>query len=345
MQTKQFSKILIDWQKNHGRHNLPWQVAQPYARWISEIMLQQTQVNTVIEYFERFMKRFPTVQDLAQASEDEVMQYWSGLGYYSRARNLHRAAKIVVEQLHGQFPQTREQWESLPGVGRSTAAAIVAFSFGARETILDGNVKRVLMRIYALQNSPDDRETVKELWTLAESLLPQKDLDAYIQGLMDLGATICSRNPKCILCPFKDRCKAFSLGLQNDIPKPKKRSRRPQQERTFLLIWCGDQCFLQKRTGKGVWKGLYSLPEMDAIRTEDEVRNVVEQMGLTVRNSRELEPFQHDFSHYRLILHPVAVNVTSKENTCLEGRWVGLQDLPDVGVPAPIRSLLESFLA
>ena len=149
MQTKQFSKILIDWQKIHGRHNLPWQVAQPYARWISEIMLQQTQVSTVIEYFERFMRRFPTVQDLAQASEDEVMQYWSGLGYYSRARNLHRAAKIIVEQLDGQFPQTREQWESLPGVGRSTAAAIVAFSFGVRETILHGNVKRVLMRKYA----------------------------------------------------------------------------------------------------------------------------------------------------------------------------------------------------
>ena len=322
MHPKQFSLTLITWQRNHGRHHLPWQVAEPYARWISEIMLQQTQVATVIEYYDRFMKRFPTVQDLAKAQEDEVMQYWSGLGYYSRARNLHKAAQIIVDEKKGIFPKTRQEWEALPGVGRSTAAAIAAFSFGARETILDGNVKRVLARLFRIESPVNETGTVKELWSLAEKLLPEQNIEDYIQGLMDLGATICSRNPKCILCPFKERCKAFSLGLQND------RSR---------------DCFLQKRSVKGVWEGLYCLPEKDGVLTQEAAERIVSEQGFCVKNTRALESFSHDFSHYRLILHPIAVRVNKKHLTSNSERWIKLADLPDIGLPAPIRSLLEKF--
>lgn len=345
MQPKQFSQTLINWQKEHGRHHLPWQVAEPYARWVSEIMLQQTQVATVIEYYERFMRRFPTVQSLAQASEDEVMQYWSGLGYYSRARNLLKSAQIIVNEKQAHFPQTRLQWEALPGIGRSTAAAIVAFSFGAKETILDGNVKRVLARLFCIESPLDEAKTVKELWTLAESLLPDHDLDAYIQGLMDMGATVCTRSPKCVLCPFQEDCKALKAGLQNEIPVPRKRQKRPQQERTFLILWSEDECFLQKRTEGGVWKGLYCLPEREGILTPDEAQAWAEGMGYSVRNTRKLSSFAHNFSHYRLILHPIAVSVTSKIKNDATGQWVRLADLPDIGLPAPIRSLLGEFFA
>lgn len=344
MQSKLFSQTLIDWQQKSGRHDLPWQVAEPYARWISEIMLQQTQVVTVIDYFNRFMKRFPTVESLAQASEDEVLQYWSGLGYYSRARNLYRSAQIIVNDLQGKFPTTRAGWEALPGVGRSTAAAIVAFSYGAKETILDGNVKRVLMRYFCIDSSTDDKRTVDKLWSLAEGLLPECDLDIYIQGLMDLGATVCTRTPKCILCPFRDQCQALKEGLQNVIPRPKKRLKRSQQERTFFLIWHDNECFLKKRTEKGVWKGLFSLIEFEGQLTEESVLAETVQMGFKVKNIRFLESFPHDFSHYRLILHPVAVRVQKKETEKTYGRWAKLEDLPDIGLPAPIRSLLERFL-
>lgn len=345
MDLKQFSKILIDWQKTNGRHHLPWQMPDPYARWISEIMLQQTQVNTVIEYYERFMRRFPTVESLAQATEDELMQYWSGLGYYSRARNLHRSAKMIVNDWSGKFPKTREVWETLPGVGRSTAAAIVAFSFGAKETILDGNVKRVLMRLFCLKSSPDDKETVKQLWSIAESLLPEKDLNIYTQGLMDFGATLCTRNPQCLLCPFKENCLALKAGLQKEIPLPKKKLKRNQHDRTFLLIWSGDRCLLRKRTEKGVWKGLFSLPEKDGILTEEEVQEVVQGMRLRVKNIRPLESFSHDFTHYRLILHPIAISVEADKVSEPQARWTTLSELPDIGLPTPIRHLLERFFA
>ena len=343
MHPKQFSLTLITWQRNHGRHHLPWQVAEPYARWISEIMLQQTQVTPVLEYDGRFMKRFPTVQDLAKAQEDEVMQYWSGLGYYSRARNLHKAAQIIVDEKKGIFPKTRQEWEALPGVGRSTAAAIAAFSFGARETILDGNVKRVLARLFRIESPVNETGTVKELWSLAEKLLPEQNIEDYIQGLMDLGATVCTRNPKCVLCPFQQECESLKAGLQNKIPVTLKRSKRPQKERTFLLLWDDDECFLQKRSVKGVWEGLYCLPEKDGVLTQEAAERIVSEQGFCVKNTRALESFSHDFSHYRLILHPIAVRVNKKPLTSNSERWIKLADLPDIGLPAPIRSLLEKF--
>lgn len=343
MHPKQFSRTLISWQRDHGRHHLPWQVAEPYARWISEIMLQQTQVATVIEYYDRFMRRFPAVQDLAKAQEDEVMQYWSGLGYYSRARNLHKTARIIVEEKSGIFPKKRLEWECLPGIGRSTAAAIVAFSFGAKETILDGNVKRVLARLFRIESPVNETNTIKELWSLAEKLLPDQDIEDYIQGLMDMGATVCTRNPKCVLCPFREECEALKAGLQNKIPLTLKRSKRPQREKTFLLLWDDDECFLQKRTTKGVWEGLYCLPEKDGVLTQEAVEAIVTGMGFGIKNCRAIESFSHDFSHYRLILHPFAVRVTRKAATSSIERWAKIADLPDIGLPAPIRSLLERF--
>ena len=230
---KDFAEALIRWQKQFGRHQLPWQTEDPYARWLSEVMLQQTQVVTVTTYFERFIKRFPTVSDLAQASEDEVMALWAGLGYYSRARNLHKAAKLLVSQYGGTFPKTRQEWEALPGIGRSTAAAIVAFSFGQKETILDGNVKRVLARYFGIEHPLDGARATKDLWALAEELLPDHDIGAYIQGLMDLGATVCTRNPSCTICPFCQSCKANQLGVQNTLPLPKPKKFVPKKRPHF----------------------------------------------------------------------------------------------------------------
>lgn len=324
---------------------MPWQCAHPYARWISEIMLQQTQVSTVIEYYDRFIKRFPTVQSLAEASEDEVMQYWSGLGYYSRARNLHKTAKIIVSTNKGVFPTTRLEWEAFPGIGRSTAAAIVAFSFGAKETILDGNVKRVLMRYFCVDAPIDSGKTTKKLWDLAEKLLPQNDIEAYIQGLMDLGATVCTRTPKCVICPFRETCKALLNGKQEDIPAPRKKIKRLEKERTFFLLWHEDGCLLQKRSAQGVWRGLFSLPEREGEMSEEDISETLSAQGFTIKNIRRLDSFHHDFSHYRLILHPWAIHIKNPDTSKNDGRWAKVAELPDIGLPAPIRGLLERFFA
>lgn len=337
-----FSKTLVDWQKLHGRHDLAWQINDPYARWISEIMLQQTQVTTVREYYDRFMLRFPTVQALAAADVDEVMQLWAGLGYYTRARNLHKAAQMIVSGWQGQFKRTRADWESLPGIGRSTAAAIVAFSFAAKETILDGNVKRVLMRYFGIEASSDDSAVIKELWSLAESLLPEKDIEAYIQGLMDLGATVCTRSPSCDQCPFVADCKAFALGKQREIPWPKKRRERPQKHAVFCLIWNDDEVFLQKREQKGVWQGLFSLPQIDGEYSIEECEDTVRAWGFDVRNSRALPDIVHDFSHYRLLMHPVAVRVRTKACS-IDGQWFDGQARTSIGMPAPVQILLADF--
>lgn len=219
-----FARRLIDWQRQHGRHDLPWQVKDPYSVWLSEIMLQQTQVATVLDYYPRFLTKFPTVQSLAAAPQDEVLSLWAGLGYYSRARNLHKAAQQVVGQFGGIFPSERKDLETLCGVGRSTAAAISAFAFNRRETILDGNVKRVLCRVFAQDGNPQDKKFENSLWTLAESLLPSEntDMPAYTQGLMDLGATVCKRTkPLCHQCPMADICEAKKQNRIDELPRKK----------------------------------------------------------------------------------------------------------------------------
>jgi len=238
----QFAEAIIAWQRTHGRHDLPWQrTRDPYAIWLSEIMLQQTQVATVIPYYRRFRERFPDISSLAQADINEVLRLWSGLGYYSRARNLHAAAKQIVERHGGVFPRRLADIEALPGIGRSTAAAIAGFAYGARAAILDGNVKRVLARHFAVEGYPGERAVEQKLWALAESLLPARDIEAYIQGSMDLGATIClSKRPHCNRCPVASTCAAYAQNRVHELPTPRPRKTLPTRETHMAVLLHGD---------------------------------------------------------------------------------------------------------
>ncbi len=340
-----FAQKIIQWQKAYGRHGLPWQVPDAYARWVSEVMLQQTQVTTVIGYYLRFMERFPSVHDLAATSDDEVMRYWAGLGYYSRARNLHKAAQVIVNDWQG-FRQTREAWEALPGVGKSTAAAIVAFSFGAREAILDGNVKRVLARAFAV-TEPMTPPTMKYLWALSESLLPEANIEAYTQGLMDLGAMICTRNPKCGDCPLKSICEAKSQGIEATLPKVAHKRARPEKVRTFMLLWHEDAIYLVKRPTKGIWPGLFSLPEMEGEVDDEAVSDWARAQGFDVKNTRVLEVVKHDFTHYRLRMHPIAISVKERDSAMESplSVWIRAKDLTQLGLPAPVEKILSDFFS
>lgn len=338
-----FSEKLIAWQKSHGRNDLPWQVKEPYVRWLSEVMLQQTQVSTVLGYFDRFIKRFPDVFTLAAAHEDEVMQYWAGLGYYSRARNLHRCAQVVVEKYQGQFPRTRDSLESLPGIGRSTAAAIMAFSFDARETILDGNVKRVLARYLAIDGPVNQSAVSKLLWEKAQALVPDAEMTPYTQGLMDLGALVCTRTPKCDLCPVSTHCQARQCGRELELPTPMPRKSRPQRTRTFLLLWQDESVWLEKRQQKGVWQGLFSLPEIDGELDEELAEAAAMQLGFEVRNVRVLPSLIHDFSHYRLLINPVAICIKKAPMTDENHLFIEASHRDLVGLPAPIETILSNF--
>ena len=324
-----FASALIAWQAQAGRKHLPWQGGRdPYRIWLSEIMLQQTQVATVIPYFERFVARFPDIRSLAQAPLEQVLELWSGLGYYSRARNLHRCAQVILIDHGGLFPRTPEQLVTLPGIGRSTAAAIAAFAFGHRAAILDGNVKRVLCRCFAIDGHPGTREVEQALWSLAESLLPDKGIEAYTQGLMDLGATVCTRSrPACARCPFVDRCRARRLDRVAELPAPRPRRVARHQDVALLVIWSGGSVLLKRRPDRGIWGGLWSLPEValspvrpSAAAPVDEAQNLDEtevvpaacadlMSGLGLRRFASLAPcalphFDHAFTHYTLRARP-----------------------------------------
>ena len=339
-----FATRLIAWQKVHGRHDLPWQNTQdPYRIWVSEIMLQQTQVTAVIEYYTNFMSRFPDVASLAAARQEEVLQYWSGLGYYARGRNLHKAAQMIMTDFDGQFPQDFETVQTLPGIGRSTAAAIVSFAFGQTQTILDGNVKRVLTRHFDIEGWPNAPKTNKTLWQLAESLVPQDNMIAYTQGLMDLGATVCTRSkPKCMQCPLATSCKALALDKTQRLPTPKPKKTTPQKYTTMLIIYDGDKVLLQKRPQSGIWAGLWSLPEigMDEIAT-----NVIKSsFGLRVEPEEPLPIVKHVFSHYKLDITPQPLAIISEEQvktTLLT--WMNIDTAIDAALPTPVRNILIHF--
>jgi A/G-specific adenine glycosylase len=260
----EFHRTIIDWQRQFGRHDLPWQASSdPYRIWVSEIMLQQTQVSTVLGYYARFLERFPNVTALANAPQDEVLALWAGLGYYSRARNLHRAAMLVAEQYGGQFPRDQEQLMQLPGIGRSTAAAILAFSCGMPTPILDGNVKRVFCRFFGVYGDPGSKACVDQLWQIAQQQMPQLEVQSYTQGLMDLGATVCVRSkPRCQECPLANHCHAQHKGMQSVLPERKKEKRTPTRAQVFLLIRRADQIVLQRQSSPGIWGGLFSLPRL-----------------------------------------------------------------------------------
>jgi A/G-specific adenine glycosylase len=259
-----FDQAIINWQQQFGRHDLPWQNSQdPYRIWVSEIMLQQTQVSTVLGYYERFLARFPTVSTLANAPQDAVLALWAGLGYYSRARNLHRAAQLIHEQLGGRFPAEQAALMALPGIGRSTAAAILAFSAGQATPILDGNVKRVFSRVFGVKGDPGTKPVIDALWHIAERQMPTEGVISYTQGLMDLGATLCTRSkPRCTECPVSALCFANANDLQSVLPQRKQKTQIPIRVQVFVIVRAGQQVLLQRQPETGIWGGLYSLPRL-----------------------------------------------------------------------------------
>jgi A/G-specific adenine glycosylase len=341
----EFATRLIAWQKKHGRHDLPWQnTLDPYAIWVSEIMLQQTQVGAVIGYYGKFMARFPTVAELASASQDEVLQLWSGLGYYSRARNLHKAAQQILTDFGGKFPQDFEAIQSLPGIGRSTAAAISAFAFHQSQTILDGNVKRVLARHFMLEGWTSAPSVEKKLWQLAESLLPQQDMIAYTQGLMDLGATLCTRSkPKCKVCPLQTTCGAYRENLTHTLPTPKPKKAIPTKEIAMLVIKFDGKILLEKRPESGIWAGLFSLPEVAV--EQDILRFMLENFYAKVETCLQLEAFTHTFTHFKLTITPHLVKVKQFEKVLPEKfNLVTQMQALQMGIPTPIRFILQALI-
>jgi len=316
-----FAASLIAWQRRHGRHDLPWQgTRDPYHLWLAEVMLQQTQVETVIPYYLRFLDRFPDVGALARATRDEVLRLWSGLGYYARGRNLHAAAQQVAAQ--GGFPRTAAGLQDLPGVGRSTAAAIAVFAFGRRAAILDGNVKRVLARRFGVTG-------LDEQWRLAERLLPPRELRIYTQGLMDLGATVCTRaRPGCERCPVARGCVARREGRVAELPAPRARKALPLKRATWYVHLHAGKVLLERRPEAGLWGGLWTFPE-------ERLRGVAK--------AKRLPAIEHRFTHFRLRAQPWLCTPTSQYESA--GRlWVDLADAPGAAVPAPVRKLLRTLL-
>jgi len=326
--TQEFSAILIEWQKRHGRRDLPWQKSNdPYAIWVSEIMLQQTQVVTVIPYYEKFLSAFPNLEALASASLDDVLSLWSGLGYYSRARNLHKAAKILSSL--GRFPDSPEALSGLPGIGRSTAAAIVAFAFSRRAAILDGNVKRVFARCFGIEGHPGEKGVENRMWEKAESLLPESEIGCYTQALMDLGAGLCSRrNPDCAKCPLNSGCIARLSGRVHELPQPAPKKALPLRQATFLVLAREGRLLFERRPGKGIWAELLCFPELK----QGQDLSVFEPS-----NTECLPSFTHAFTHFRLKIEAVLVE-TGKHR---EGIWLSMEEALASPIPNPVRKILD----
>ena len=342
---------LIHWHHDHGRHHLPWQQNRdPYAVWLSEIMLQQTQVNTVIPYYTRFMQAFPTTADLAQAPLDDVLALWSGLGYYSRARNLHLAAQKIVQNQHGQFPAMRAEIQQLPGIGRSTAAAIAVFAFSQREAILDGNVKRIFARFFGISGYPGEVKTQSRLWKKAEESLPfdcsNGAIETYTQALMDLGATVCTRRtPRCESCPLQSQCVAFLEQRTDQLPSAKPHKALPQKETVLLLLLQQQKLLLQKRASSGIWGALWCPPEIAT--GVDATDYCQRQLGIRVKPPLALPTMDHQFTHFKLRIYPHLLHVVSDSRiTGPESIWINPVDALEQGIPAPVRKLLkQSFLS
>ena len=356
-----FADALVDWQRRAGRHDLPWQgTRDPYRIWVSEIMLQQTQVSTVLGYYARFLERFPDVGALAAAPLDEVLRHWSGLGYYGRARNLHACARAVVERHGGAFPADPEALEALPGIGRSTAAAIAAFGWGIRAPILDGNVKRVLCRVFGVEGFPGERAVEQRLWAIAEREMPAAGdgrVEAWTQGLMDLGATVCVRTkPRCEVCPVADRCVARLEGRVDALPAPRPARAVETRLAEWALLRAGDAVLLERRPGRGLWGGLWTPPELsspardaapplDAAAVAARVR---ERLGLApVEAPHVLGEVRHAFTHFRLrarvwrvALDPAAAAAPAPA----DHEWLALADAPDAPLPRPVKALLTGLL-
>ncbi len=346
-QSSGFSDRLLAWFDTHGRKTLPWQQDKdPYRVWIAEIMLQQTRVSAVIPYFTRFLNRFPTIQSLAESTLDDVMHHWSGLGYYARARNLHKSAILIMSRHNGTFPDALEQVVALPGIGRSTAGAILAFCFHQRQPILDGNVKRVLTRVFGIPGYPGAGETQSRLWQLADQLTPEKAVDQYTQAIMDLGATLCSRsNPLCDQCPLVQGCVASSGGNPTEYPHPKPKKQRPERYVTMLLLQdIQGQVLLIRRPASGIWGGLWSFPELsDNASINQYVQN---QLGLTPGKPRKMSPLRHGFTHFDLVIQPQKVPVEASSDMIMDAEqylWYNPCIPQSIGLPAAVSQLLNAL--
>lgn len=342
-----FSQRLLAWFDRHGRHDLPWQQqTTPYRVWVSEVMLQQTQVATVIPYYQRFMVRFADVSSLADADADEVLALWSGLGYYSRARNLHQAARLIRDEHDGQFPQTLDRVVALPGIGRSTAGAILSIARGQHHPILDGNVKRVLSRFHAVEGWPGRREVERRLWALASEHTPQQRTADYTQAIMDLGATLCSRSrPACDSCPMNSDCEAHLQGQVGEFPGKKPRKALPTKQ-VIMPVVLNDrgEVLLEKRPPSGIWGGLWSLPECG---DEVELVSWCERLGVELDRTSELTAFKHTFSHYHLMIHPQRIATNKDADRVADNglmKWQPVSGLEELGLPAPIRKLLSNII-
>lgn len=341
---RSFSERLLDWYKLHGRHDLPWQKKSSlYRSWVSEVMLQQTQVATMIPYFERFMQRFPDISTLAQASQDDVLLHWAGLGYYSRARNIHKTALIIAQQHNGQFPQSYEDVLALPGIGPSTAGAILAQALGQRHAILDGNVKRVLARYQAIEGWPGLSQVEKQLWSWSEKYTPARDVADYTQAIMDLGATVCTRSSaKCDICPLSENCNALQQNRVNDLPGKKPKKSMPVKQKRFLIIRNEQGDYLmEKRPPAGIWGGLWSLPELAINERVDEM--VKENWQLSVNTISDFPVFRHTFSHFHLDITPCEVLVAPAMHAIAdEERYQWRSDLTQLALAAPVSTILQT---
>jgi A/G-specific adenine glycosylase len=346
---KTFQRRLLAWFDQHGRKDLPWQRQRnPYRIWVSEIMLQQTQVSTVIPYYRNFISRFPNLKQLADADIDEVLHYWTGLGYYARARNLHKAARLIRDQHGGRFPRSIEALENLPGIGRSTAGAVLAFAFDQRQPILDGNVKRVLTRLHAIRQSPAERDTEQQLWAIADDYTPRTRVADYTQAIMDLGATLCKRGqPQCAHCPFTRHCAAHAEGNPARYPVAKKRKALPEKKITMLLLKRnGSEVLLTRRPPSGIWGGLWSFPEREGHHTRDLPRWSRESLGLNIEIESALPVVRHSFSHFRLHIRPVTARLVGASDAIMEMPdtvWYKLEHPDTRGFAAPVNRLLQQM--
>ncbi len=342
---KTFARRLIKWQQQFGRHDLPWQHnPTAYRVWISEIMLQQTQVMTVIPYYQRFMRELPSLKKLAEAPLDQVLQLWSGLGYYSRARNLHKTAKMVQADFKGRFPKDTESLMTLPGIGKSTAGAIASFAFNQPTVICDGNVKRVLARTHAIEGWYGKSDVLKHYWQIAESLTPTSNTQTYNQGMMDLGATICTRSkPSCCECPLSKNCMAYQTDSIKNYPTPKakSKSKRIEQLHFLLLINQDSDILLYRRPNHGIWGGLWSLPEC---KLDHDIATLCQQeIGCKVKSINHMTARSHQFSHYQLDLFPVIVTTSNTKIDLEPHIWYNFdQSLPG-GIAAPIQRILQEY--
>ena len=349
MRPAQFQKAVLDWFDQYGRTNLPWQQdTGAYPVWVSEIMLQQTQVSTVIPYFERFMQSFPTVHDLASAPLDNVLHHWTGLGYYARARNLHKTAQHVVTELDGQFPDNVIQLIELPGIGRSTAGAISSIAFKNKASILDGNVKRVLARFSATEGWPGKREVVEQLWLIAETFTPLDRIADYTQAMMDLGAMLCTRSsPNCSECPLMGNCIAYKQGNPKDYPGKKPKKKLPVKTAYFLMLRNEfGELLLEQNPPVGLWGGLWIFPQCE---TKEDLAELYARLGVEPDSEQILEVKRHTFSHFHLDYQPVKSEISSVGLSALQVAespnqvWYNPQNPLSLGMPAPIKALLANI--